>query len=123
MNRQQRRASARKDEKYKTSTYNLTKQQLDNAVKEVAEQKINEAYEKGVKDGVNEAIVLLLALPMKVLMDFYWKKTYGKRIPEFSKRILEYYERWQAGELDLEQLKDDLWNYGGVRFEVNDGED
>ena len=62
-------------------------------------------------------MVLLLTLPLEVLMDHYWQKSYAKRIPKFTEQVLEYYERWQNGELDMDKLKEDLWEYGGVRLE------
>lgn len=71
-----------------------------------------------MNDAVNNAMILMLTLPLEVLMDYYWPKSYAKRIPEFTKHVLEYYERWQNGELDMDKLKEDLWEYGGVRLEA-----
>lgn len=71
---------------------------------------------------VNTAMVLLLTLPLEVLMDHYWTKTYAKRIPRFTELVLEYYERWQNGELDMDKLKEDLWEYGGVKLVEGEGE-
>ena len=70
-----------------------------------------------MEDAINTAMTLLLVLPMEVLMDHYWKKTYAKKIPEFTELVLQYYERWQNGELDMDEMKKDLWEYGGVRLE------
>lgn len=120
MNRQQRRSNERKNQKYKTATYNLTKSQLDNAVKDSVKSELEKAYQDGVSEGVNQAMILLLALPLGVLMDFYWKKSYAKKIPEFTQHVLDYYAEWQNGELDLEELKKDLWEYGGVRLEESE---
>ena len=53
-------------------------------------------------------------------MDHYWPKSYAKKIPEFTNYVLEYYERWQNGELDMDELKEDLWRYGGIRLEVEE---
>lgn len=117
MNRQQRRYAERKNQKYKTATYNLTKSQLDNAVRDSAKSELEKAYRDGVNEGVNQAMILLLTLPLEVLMDFYWKKSCAKRIPEFTQHVLDYYAAWQNGELDMDKLKEDLWEYGGVRLE------
>ena len=62
-------------------------------------------------------MVLLLTLPLEVLMNHYWKKTYAKKLPEFLDYVLEYYEKWQEGELDMDELVKDLWEYGGIRME------
>lgn len=67
-------------------------------------------------------MILMLTLPLEVLMDHYWKKSYARRIPEFTNYVLQYYRMWQDGELDMEKLKADLWEYGGVRLERGDRE-
>ena len=72
-------------------------------------------------DAINQAMILLLTLPLEVLMDHYWTKTYAKRIPKFTEHVLEYYEKWQNDELDMDKLKEDLWIYGGVRLEEVEG--
>lgn len=111
------RAERRRLEKQKgkqVKTYNLTRPQLHNAVRQVTEEDL-----KRIKQ---EAMTLLLVLPMEVLMDHYWKKTYAKKIPEFTELVLQYYERWQNGELDMDEMKEDLWEYGGVRLEEREAE-
>ena len=72
MNRQQRRYTGLKNHKYKTATYNLTKSQLDNAVKDSVKSELEKAYQDGINEGVNQAMILLLTIPLEVLMDLYW---------------------------------------------------
>lgn len=117
MNRAERRRQEREAQKSKTATYNLTKEQLDNAVREGIKERLAEVKAQATQDAINTAMVLLLTLPLEVLMDHYWQKSYVKRIPKFTEQVLEYYERWQNGELDMDKLKEDLWEYGGVRLE------
>ncbi len=108
---------ARKDEKkYKTVTYTLTQEQLDKIVRDKIGDELKRVKNEATEDAVNTAMILLLTLPLEVLMDYYWSKSYAKRIPKFTDRVIEYYERWQNGELDMEKLKEDLWNYGGVKL-------
>lgn len=104
MTRAEMRRAARETSK-KTKTYNLTEEQI-RIIKQEATTK-----------AVNEAMILLLTLPLEVLMDHYWQKTYDKKIPEFTNYVLEYYEKWQNGELDMDKLKQDLWEFGGVKLE------
>ncbi len=118
MNRQQRRATERHDQKAKTKTYNFTEAQLQVYVRNAIEKELKEQHEDMINDSVNTAMILLLTLPLEVLMDHYWQKSYRKRIPEFTNYVLEYYEQWQNGELDMDKLKEDLWEYGGVRLEA-----
>lgn len=108
---------ARKDEKkYKTVTYTLTQEQLDKIVRDKIGDELKRVKKEATEDAVNTAMILLLTLPLEVLMDYYWPKSYAKRIPKFTDRVIEYYERWQNGELDMDKLKEDLWNYGGVKL-------
>ena len=88
-------------------TLNLTKAQLDAMVREQIEDELVKIRQQATDDAVNTAMILLLTLPLEVLMDHYWPKSYAKRIPQFTTYVLEYYERWQNGELDMEKLKED----------------
>ena len=105
------------EKKAKTATYNLTKAQLDAMVREKIGEELERVKQEAMDNAVNTAMVLLLTLPLEVLMDHYWKKSYAKRIPEFTAHVLEYYEMWQNDELDMDKLKEDLWEYGHVRLE------
>jgi hypothetical protein len=114
--RSEMRRAQKEETRYKKATYVLTQEQLDKFVREKIGDEIRKAKEEATDEAVNTAMILLLTLPLEVLMDHYWTKSYAKRIPEFTDRVIEYYERWQNGELDLDKLKEDLWVYGGVKF-------
>lgn len=114
------RRMQREQKKAKTATYNLTKEQLDAMVEERIGSRIKEAKEAATYDAVNTAMTLMLVLPMEVLMDHYWQKSYATKIPEFTNYVLKYYERWMKGELDMDEMKKDLWEYGGVRLEESE---
>lgn len=116
MGRAERRRAQKNEQKAKTATYNLTKDQLDAVVREKIGDELARIKQEATEEAVNTAMVLLLTIPLEVLMDYYWKKSYAKRIPEFTNHVLEYYEMWQNGELDMDKLKEDLWKYGGVKL-------
>ena len=118
MNRQQRRSAERKEQKTKTKVYNLTEAQLQAYVRQAVDKELKNSHEEVMTESTNAAMILLLTLPLEVLMDHYWPKSYAKKIPEVTNYVLEYYERWQNGELDMDELKEDLWTYGGVRLEA-----
>ena len=117
MGRAERRRTQKCEQKAKAATYNLTKSQLDVLVREKISDELDRVKQEATNDAINQAMILLLTLPLEVLMDYYWTKSYAKRIPEFTEHVLEYYEKWQNGELDMDKLKEDLWVYGGVKFE------
>ena len=85
-------------------------------MREAAKQELNRVREEAFNDAVNQAMLLTLILPAKVLMDIYWPKGYKEKIPGFVEHVLEYYERWQNGEWDIDQLKQELWEIGGVKI-------
>lgn len=117
MNRRQRRV-AKSDVKPKT--YVFKEDDLQRYIETFVEDELKRVKKEATEEALNTAMILLLVLPMEVLMDHYWKKTYSKKIPEFTEHILDYYERWEKGELDMEKMQKDLWEYGGVRLEVKD---
>lgn len=45
----------------------------------------------------------------------------SKEEKDNTEHVLEYYEKWQNDELDMDKLKEDLWVYGGVRLEEVEG--
>ncbi len=105
MSRAERRRKKREEEMVKTVTYTLT------------QAEINDLKKTATHDAINTAMTLMLVLPLEVLMDHYWQDCYKERIPEFTDLVLEYYDRYLKDELNIEELKKDLWEYGGVRFE------
>lgn len=117
MTRAEMKRAAREEKKRKTATYNLTQDQLDAMVKEKIGKDLERIKKEATDEAINTAMVLLLTLPLEVLMNHYWKKTYAKKLPEFLDYVLEYYEKWQDGELDMDELVKDLWEYGGIRLE------
>lgn len=122
MGRAERRRTQKLEQKKKVATYNLTKAQLDSMVREKIGEELDRVKQEATEEAVNTAMVLLLTLPLEVLMDHYWTKSYAKRIPEFTNHVLNYYEKWQNGELDVDKLKEDLWEYGGVKIVEGEGE-
>ncbi len=117
MGRAEIRRTMKNEKKAKTATFNLTKAQLDAMVRKQIEDELDKVRQQAAHEAVNTAMILLLTLPLEVLMDHYWPKSYAKRIPEFTNHVLDYYAKWENGELDMEKLKEDLWEYGGVRLE------
>lgn len=120
MTRAELRRQERETKKSKTATYNLTQAQLDDMVDAAVGKRIDDAKNAAAEKAMTQAVTLMLVLPLEVLMDHYWKKSYAKRIPEFTQYVLEYFEKWENGELDMDELKRDLWGYGGVRLETED---
>ena len=104
-------------EKKGAVTYNFTQEQLDAHIERKVRDKIEQAKKEAIEEAINNAMLLLFVLPMEVLMDWYWPKTYARKIPEFTEHLLEYYQMWQRDELDMDKMKEDLWEYGGIRFE------
>lgn len=117
MGRAEIRRSVRENTKDKTATYNFTKSQLDAIIKNAINDELEKMKQEATADAINTTMILLLTLPLEVLMDFYWKKSYAKRIPEFTDHVLDYYNMWLNGELDMDKLQADLWEYGGVKLQ------
>lgn len=117
MTRAEMRRSKREQEKAQTATYNFTQAQLDALIQEKIGAKLEQSKQEIYEQTVNTTLALLLGLPMKVLVDDYWKKSYRQRIPGFIDKVLEYYDQWQDGKLDISKLNKELWDIAGIRLE------
>ena len=106
------RAERRKTGAPKERTYTLTESQI--------EKIRQEAMEEAMDRSVDVAFTLMLAIPLEVLIgDGYWPKTAKKRLPKFLDEVLSLYDSYNAGVLTLEELREDLYKYGGIEIQVN----
>ena len=119
MNRAERRRAEREAQKAQ-KTYTFTQEQLDRIVREKVMEEIEKLNQDAIDKALTTSMILSLTLPLEVLMNHYWKKSYIKRLPPFTELMLEYYRKWENGELDIEELKEHLWEYGGVRLEESE---
>lgn len=106
MNRAERRKAGKKG---KVATYTLSQEQIDQIKQEARAEAIETAF------------TLILALPLEVLKDKYWVKTAKRRLPKFTDDVLSLYDRWTKGLITIEELRKDLWNYGGIKLEAPKG--
>lgn len=105
MNRQQRRKAMREGKNVpKDPVYNI--KQSD--IKAMKKDAVNEA--------ANAAMVLLLAIPVKVMYEKYgWRG--HKRLPEFADALTEEYEKFCSGETELDEYAQLVYEQTGVKFE------
>lgn len=116
------RAERRRAEKStgKKPVYMVTEEQLDLMIKERLEKEWTRLKQTIADDTSNEVLSVLFTLPMEVLMDDFWPKTYDKKIPKFTEKLLKKYDEYQNGKVDVEALKEKLWTYAGVKLIVED---
>ena len=116
MSRAEKRREKREQFKRSNATFNLTKEQLDISIGNAIKDRLEEIK----SESVDTAMILALTLPLQVLMDYYWtdldERVRFEELSMFADRLVDYYEKWQNGELDIQKLKDDLWTYGGIKI-------
>lgn len=121
MTRAEKRRLMKNDIKQaKTPTYQFTKEQIDVMIQTEVERKLDEVKKEITEESITAAMELLFVLPMEVLMDNFWQKSYQQKIPKFTELLLDYYQAWENGELDMDKMKEDLWKYGGIRLQQVD---
>ena len=119
MTRAERRRADKEALKKKTKTYNLTLEQLDTVVSESVAKEIQTIRGRAIEDTMSTMMILLLSLPQKVLKEHYWPKTYEKKLPDFTDMLLDYFIKWQNGDLDILELKAEAEKYGKIGIEEN----
>lgn len=115
--RAEMRRLSRQKEKDSKVRYNFTAEEVDNLVRQRAGKMLEQLQAEALEDGIGAAMVLLLTIPMAILRDEYWPKTYKQKLPKFGDQIIDMLNKWEDGEIDLEQLREDIWNDAGLRFE------
>lgn len=118
MNRAERRKAGKKG---KVATYNYTKEQLDALIRAGVKAEVENIRKQARDEAVNTALTLMLALPLEVLKDKYWVKSAKERLPKFMDNVLSLYDSWSKGEITIEELREDLWEYGGIKLEAPKG--
>lgn len=113
---EKRRLMKDENKRIKTPTYQYTKAQIDALIQTEVDKRIQECKREITDEAINEAMLLLFTLPMKVLMDNFWQKSCGQKIPKFTELLLQCYNDWEDGKLDMDKMKEDLWNYGGIKL-------
>lgn len=121
MTRAERRRAEKQAKKDKTATYNFTREQLDALVRLGVKKEVEAIKKQATEEAINIAITLMLALPLEVLKDKYWVKTAKRRLPKFLDDVLSLYSAWETGLLTIEELRADLWNYGGIKLDAPKG--
>ncbi len=86
----------------------ITKAQLDAMVNEKFRDELSKVKKEATEDAVRTAMTLMLTLPLEVLIDHYWQKSYSDRIPKFTAHVIDYYKKWESGELNMDKLQADL---------------
>lgn len=118
MNRAERRKSGKKE---RVATYNFTQEQLDAVIRARVKAEVDTIKKQARDEAVDIAITLMLALPLEVLKDKHWVKTAKRRLPKFMDNVLSLYDSWNKGEITIEELREDLWEYGGIKLEAPKG--
>ena len=117
MDRAGKRRAKKEENKKKTATYNLTKAQIDREI----EKSIGKKLEDIKMESTDAAMILTLTIPIKVLVEYYWKDLSREELKEetsiFAERMVDYYESWQNGEIDILKLKNELWDLTGIKIE------
>lgn len=110
MGRAERRSLEKEKGKAK-KVYTLTQAQID-AMKKAA-----------IDEAVSTGFILMLAIPITILHDKYWVKTASKKLPKFVDQCLDLYDSYNKGYVTLDDLRDVLWEEGGIKLEKRDSKD
>lgn len=80
-------------------------------------------FEKQKKEATSKAVdtamVLLLAIPIKVMHEKYgWGMK--SRLPKLAEALTDEYQRFADGEMTLEEYSEYVYEHVGMKFKVND---
>lgn len=117
MGRAEKRRQLKEEfKRVKSPTYQYTKEQIDTLVQYEVDKRIADCKQDITDEAINTAMLLLFTLPMKVLMDNFWQKSARQKIPKFTELLLQCYNDWEDGKINMEEITNDLWKYGGIKL-------
>lgn len=143
MGRAERRRAERRNKKKKHQPYvhagnfdaigddevfTISKKQLDKVIfktindnlEQTMHDKIDEVKINAEDEAITTAMRLMFTIPMKVLMENQWRDSYTEKLPGFADLLVDYYHKWQDGDLDIDAMEHEVWEYGGVKLEKTD---
>ena len=108
-----------KENKKKTATFLMTKEQLNRMIKQEHEKAYIKAKEEFLQrnDEIAEKILKkMIVIPTNVLINDYWEKTARKKIPKFVDDCLSLYESLSKGIVDMRELQALTEEYAHIKL-------
>ena len=78
----------------------------------------DEAAKKMEREATEKALLYMLAIPLNVLVNDYWKKSAKKRAPRFIADVCSLFESVQSGAVTDLELREFLDEYADIRIEA-----
>lgn len=108
-----------KENKKKTATFLMTKEELNRMIKQEHEKAYIKAKEEFLQrnDEIAEKILkMMIVIPTNVLINDYWEKTARKKIPKFVDDCLSLYESLSKGIVDMRELQALTEEYAHIKL-------
>lgn len=98
----------------KPAVFSMKKDIFEENLQEMYKKGYEKAQEKSNRDAVDE-VLMMLALPLKVLQDKYGWGT-KKRLPEFAEYLIEEFEYFGKTDMSLQDLCEYIFETTGFKF-------
>lgn len=99
-----------KEQEKKVKTFVMTQEQIDDIKRQAAKEVIDKISQ--------DSFILMLAIPLEVLItEEYWMSTAKEDMPKFIDEVLRVYKGYADGMISLDEMKEDLWTFAGVRVD------
>lgn len=85
----------------------------------IKQSDFNRQKEKAKSEAVDTAMVLLFAIPIKVMREYFgWGMK--SRLPRLAEALTDEYQRFADGEMTLEEYSEYVYETVGIKFKQND---
>ena len=87
-------------------------------VRYMKDSEIEAIRQKALKEGCQQALFLMLAIPVMVIHDKYG--TLNRKIgreERFANEVIKLYQLYEQGYVDIKDLEQCLWEEAGLRIE------
>ena len=96
--------------------YELNKSDIESVKKEyeLKEAELKRRYEEDLQAATDKAFLMMLHFPLEVLLTDYWPKANKVKIEKYINSVIKLYEEYNAGCVDLNDIKKHIESYGGI---------
>lgn len=105
----------KREEGKRTKTYVMTAEDIEN-IRRQEREKAKEKYLKKIDETSADILLMMLAIPVNVLINDYWKKTSEKRIPKFIEDCMSLYESFESGAITMSEMTEVVERFSKVKL-------
>ena len=95
--------------------YQQKVEELEKEYQQKAEE-LQRRHDEDMAIATEKAFLMMLHFPLEALLRYYWSKANKRKLEKFIEHTLDIYKGYIDGTVDIAEIKEHLWEHGGIRI-------